>query len=499
MAEGELKLKVDAVDARKQVDEFRTAIKALDLQFKTEAATTDQVKAKYAELNTAIEQSNLSTKDRVNLLTTLFHANNRAEVGFKSMATSMREMYREERLQNRTLGEMNGVLQAFGGLLGLGPVGTAVNSTIQSFQSFEFSSKGLGIALGQSQSRLAQFGPILLGLATPLAIAGAGMATWISYMNDIEERGKKASDALQDLRYKLGQVSDEQQRAFLLAKYRAASAQVEAAKSGMSFGQWVATFMGSMGGVTGMVSGAIAAGKIRATEITEAQVVQAEALSKLQDFEKKLSTFELPEVSVEATRRHTESLKERNAEFNKWYLGIREYLNAISAYDLKHKKPIEELTPRAGVGKPIGPGFNVPVELSAAENAWLDFRDSVQSGVYSMSSAIGQGVGGAFRNVFGEAHSLLQIFISEFLSSMAQLIAQRFIFGLFNVLSGGFLGGGTPYEGGGLFGRPSVGGGIVQEIRGLRADLKSGAFKQDGYSMIMSTNRARSLIAVRQI
>jgi len=57
-------------------------------------------------------------------------------------------------------------------------------------------------------------------------------------------------------------------------------------------------------------------------------------------------------------------------------------------------------------------------ELTAGAQA---FQDSFTSGLNAVQAGIQQGIGGAFHKMFGEANSILEMFVQNFVTSLAKM------------------------------------------------------------------------------
>ena len=178
------------------VDKLRLAIKGIDLNFREGKIGAEQAKGGLKQVDDAYKALNLDLKQHYDIQSKLLQVNSHVDSNFKTLSQSMREMYREERLQNRTLSEMKDIFTNLGGMAGGGVVGGLIGN----FRALEFSLNSSSIALAQAGGRWSSLGSIIAGIGTPLAVVGAGffaIAQYISKTSDEIDRLQDELDKLQ--------------------------------------------------------------------------------------------------------------------------------------------------------------------------------------------------------------------------------------------------------------------------------------------------------------
>ncbi len=175
--------------------------KDAELQVKKGAINEKQYLEIVRSADQVLERYENTTTKVINAKSGLWHATNRVNLGFKSLATEtktveqqLRAMYQEERVMNRTLTEMNQAFGTLGNLLGASGLGKTVTSATNNFQSFNFALDSTQITLNQMAEKFPKhaqaftsLGAAIGTLSIPLAIVGGAAVSFINDLNALEE------------------------------------------------------------------------------------------------------------------------------------------------------------------------------------------------------------------------------------------------------------------------------------------------------------------------
>ena len=203
------------------VKALKDRIVEIRTEWKNQTITADQANQKLAAVREQITALGPSVRGTAAAFSLLQGVENQVKVGFTSLATEitqindklppattqLREFYREQRLQNRTLRETSQAVGGLTSLFGSGGFGGALTSSIGAMNQAEFGIAGLGIAASQAGGTVGKLGAGMISLAGPIAAliaTGAGVYAWLQGITD---RTIKANQELFDLRVAIGEIN----------------------------------------------------------------------------------------------------------------------------------------------------------------------------------------------------------------------------------------------------------------------------------------------------
>jgi hypothetical protein len=460
--------------------------------FKQNKISAADLKVATQQLGDRVKASNIDWTKQVALMTSLHHVNERAEVGFKSMSRTLKEMYAEERVQNRTLSEMKQTMQSLSSVIG-GEAGKQAGTLIGNFQGLEFALQASSRALGQAGGKLGMVGAALGNAAMPIAIIGSG---FLSLAANAEEARAKTSGFLNKLRELRGEQLRMQEEKVAALKAR---------------------------GIKGTMGGAIRGNLVGMTPSQYALYGEqvADADPELMYEEELLRQMRKSGAETKATKDKSAAEAARDARINALTSGIasrnrgradarvgNEYDLARSIYGAHFAKP--DMAPGAafmGRAKETA-APDTAGGIKVAEKEFSAFQQSFMSGVGAMGATLSQTVGGAFAAVFGGAHTLLGSFASAFAATMAELAANWVIGKLIGatvglVTGGGPIGailgatGGTTLADTRGVGPGGAGGGTGGVLTEIRNAIQSMELRVDNVGIYMASQRGRVAYADR--
>jgi len=465
VADGQVKIGLDVTgienvkDLKEAIIAFRDQIRAVELQFKKGNITSEEGRKAYAAMGVTLDQLRAKSQRFGDVQgkiimadQALWHANNRVELGFKSLATEvsginnkmggvsdkLRQFYREQRVGDRTMREGVSTIQMFSGVLG-GDIANGVGAAANAFQQAEFTVNGLGIAAQSAGGKIATLGTSILAISAPITVAAAAMSGGILLMNSMKEETKDLDKAIYDLRVQLGLISKADQWAELQRR-------LEELKDKQAETTWKDAFTFGLSGGDPKVAEEVRANarKRREKELLELQ-------KEIEAF-KKANELVLDEVVSTGKSETEKEYKEQIAEIEKYIKAVQEMrMLAISTWK---KKP----EPLRGVKEPKTP--ETVTEFTEGEKAVARFEQVASRAMGNVGNTIGNTIGRGFVDAFGIAHTLLGQFIEEILAGLAKIAIERAVFAL---LDFAFPGAGTalnvvvPHASGGMLYNPIVG------------------------------------------
>ncbi len=425
MSDEELRIRVttDTDEAKKlkgALKDISQEVKLAELAFKRQEKSAGDTQITFGELEKKVKALNLSEKDTVNIMTQLYHAENRVTLGFRSLATEVKsinskmpstnqqfkDFYREQRVGDRTMRETTQAVSAFTSILGGSDsgLGKAVGGAFQQFQSAEFAVHGLGIAAQTASPRIAGIGATLMANAGPIAAAVAGIGLVAMAMKRASEYADRFNEALMKNREALldmGRISKEEEITRLTREINKES------QKGVS-PSWLTLHGGSA---------MIAADVI-------AQVLEREAninvlMAERARLEKEIASDREKEAkSAEDIAKSEEANAQASREIARMFSGGAAGMTASGMPEQGGMK----IGAVGGAKTPKQLSADFQAEMSKISALETSFEASTLSGMQAVGQSIRNDIGGAFEGVFGEANSLLEIFLSRALGGLGNFL-----------------------------------------------------------------------------
>jgi hypothetical protein len=366
------------------------------------------------------------------------------------------------------LGEMKQTMQSLSSVIG-GEAGRQAGTLVGNFQGLEFALQSSGLAAGRMGGAFGALGTTLVGLATPIGIAGAAFLTLNGYMQQLEDETRSYLDTIDRLEGRTAAI---------------AKRNLDAAKA--DEGGFLARVLSGTPGLQTL-----------GMKMLKRDVWRTSAAEKqYQDAVKKDAE----------TAAKSQAAGPLDMRYRPGRLGVDEFGAARSAFG----GPTSGMAPGSAfsgrVRAPNAPDTAGSVKI--AQDEFSAFQQSFLAGTANMASTFSSQVGGAFATVFGGAHTLLGSFASAFAATMAELAANWVIGKLIGatvglVTGGGPIGailgatGGTTLADTRGVGPGGAGGGTGGVLTEIRNAIQSMELRVDNVGIYMASQRGRVAYADR--
>ena len=403
---------LDKVNAKLRV--LQTAVKDLDYQFRKGTISAEQLKSGLATVQTEAGKLNLSYKQQIDLGASVYQVTQRAEVGFKSLGTSLND------INNTLKGKAIPALTSFGQIVQDMPYGVrgVANNVTQLVSQFGYLSSSAGGAGGAIKAMMgAMLGPagILVGVSLISSLAVAFGDKLIPKIKSADELMKSMVDSAKELaRGGIAGLSESRAEAERIG-FEKQLAQAETDLAGLKSSKLITRKVDIPGVPFPLTFTA------RGTAGTDTEI---------RDAEKRVATLK---AYVQQYRDYTDALRQANAEELRAAGSRYEEEIATGRIDANIAKGGIGLSARAAsllgaTGGKRGRIYNVDegdriplvAEFNAADRAWLGFASSVESGIDAMVASV-PSIGTAFAKAFGGAKTMLGSFVQAFTSAMQEL------------------------------------------------------------------------------
>jgi hypothetical protein len=450
----------------------------LELTLKLNAAQSiNDLKAATTEIKKARDAVNIGGQESVALNKMLVDGENQlhaaravgySDVGkmkekYFELGTELRSFYQEQRLQSRTFREMGGAVNELGMAFGNEGLGKSVVGALQNVHGMEFAFNGLSLAAQSAGGRIGEVAQSMSGLIMPMTLLAAGVLYAASSYQELEkaarEAGKAAGEAA--LSGALKRETPEEQIAF----YSRERSRLETEQK-----QKQAQYLGYQAVAKGeFIPGGFGAraSEMAYKELAETNKKLTEVNEKIYDLQKKKDD-DLGKAAPAFQGADLETEGERFFKLHEYTIS-KEFLknvvdgttSALTLIELKGTGGVSALSPlgamQYGPSNPEAMGGVLgnlqgvqPRAFSEKEKftkvAFDNLSIEAQSfyrGMEAMTNSLGEKissvVGGAFREVFGNAKSwgadLIATFAEAFISQGASSAFTK----LFPHASGGML------------------------------------------------------------
>jgi len=494
MPDNTLNIRVQAdIDKRikKELGDITVESKKLDLSFKQGKVGADQVAKGIQQLETRLKSLNATEAQTIGVQSRLWHVQNRAALGFKSMAGELRST-------NTAAINLGRVFQDMPyGIIG---VANNINPLVESMQRLRQEAKETGMGMKQVFSTFMRTGGLTLGFSLFTA-ALVGMPMLLRLIGDsAEDLAPKMQEAFGTV---LSDVGISDLRTVL------AGAKVKKEEVGEALDKLITKK--SRAARKDATEAFTPSDQDRLDLLKREKLLYEELIKKAQDLiDKQEMLNRAREAGIAAGLRDLGT-----------YAGPPPEPTIIpeGGVTAEERRVSGGVTPRGlsfvyGGGQPPSTGFNyrsgsqvVKGSIGAIESIQKDAR-GLQSDLLPIWSGIGSSistfVGGAFRSVFGEANSLAGNLFASILSGLISFGISAGLGAIFAPAVGGGAVGGAFLTGGGaspgVIARiPTRGGRGAVDVEGAMTRALAKGFRLEGTDIVYAYSRAGRMLKERQL
>ncbi len=319
------------------------------------------------------------------------------------LGTAVRAFRFEQRLMNYGFRETTMMATQLGAAFGGEGIGAAMGSAIMTFRAAEVGISGLGMAAQAAGGKAAGFGEMISGMAIPLAALGGAMLFIIKTTADWNKEMEEQRGRIDDLKVKLGELSETEVLYSRLEKARA---------EGGDIGLWDKFKSFISGGTFGIITK-------QAADLEEAV---DKARVALFDFFKTGATGQPygPPRPIAEPRYGFQGLEDQLVmQYYKTQRGVLP------------QGPLASLIPNipgtlTGVNgiTPTEKEKFTKVEFEELSDEAKTFYGGMSEMNKTLAGEIHSGLGQAFTSVFGEANSLMQKLLQSFIVGIGDAIGK---------------------------------------------------------------------------
>jgi len=499
----------DVKKAEAEIAKIVLAVKALEQEFKRGKISGDQFVAFAKSADKAVQDFGITTKKSVNALSTIYHAQNRGAIGFKSLATEVVKANQQlggaatqlKSTSNAAL-NLNRILQD--SPFGIMGISNNIDPFLQSLRAVKAEMAATG---RQGSALLVTLKSMFTGSGLAMLAGGLIPVALIMLPKLIAMFGQAKDDARDldaALKSMVGMDNPNDPWGTPQARQEqleASKANVKAMKSGL--GQRAYRFGGLGTVAAGMFQRETARDEQRKRELAveEAIVRVLEQQVKLDDARLAIRLRLGVVVGEEAKTELAKTGGGGQSALGAMFPGAQ--FGAISKWGAS-----TGITAQGPNITPPRMAQNLPQNWSQAKDVSVKMDQSI----LSMGNTLANSLASGFQRGFQAGENLLDSFTRAVLAALASIAAQQAaaaaVAGVLSLIPGvGAFGqifgalGGISLGGGGSPGMTETidstnsvrMGGLSGEIRGLRADMRRGVFKIQGGDLAMTVSRAEQV------